>query len=184
MKLTYHELVTGAAKTYAHRTFVRMEQRIDCSRQVGIDYEEVKLFGFSSTAHKSSIIRSLLYEIPNHITIQDFLEILDSYPNSRIIRQISHEPVISLTEREFVRSGLLRIEQIARRQLVRDGGSVYTDRYGMPVYAQNKLSLTGEYQDQDYRITVGDAALEVDLPLTDIPIYTTEPDDENPINFQ
>lgn len=178
MKLTYEELVTGAAKKYAGSTFLSMKQVIECERQVGTDYEEVKLFGFDPTKHLSSTLRTLLYEIPYHITIQDFLEILDSYPNARIVRQIAHEPVVSPTDREFVRSGILRIEQIARRQLVRDGRSVYADRYGMPVYAQNKLSLTGEYQDQDYRITVDAAAIPGESPLVDVPIYTTEPDDE------
>lgn len=178
MKLTYHELRTGAAKKYAGRTFMRMEQKIDCIRQVGIDYEEVKLFGFSSTASESSILRSLLYELPHHLKVQDFLEILDSYPNSRIVRQISHEPVISPAEREFIKSGLIRMEQIARRQIVRDRGSIYIDRYGMAVYAQNKLSLTGEYQDQDYRITVGNAMVSSGTIITDIPVYTTQPDDD------
>lgn len=172
MQQTYHELQIAGVKRVKDIPFLELEQKIDCSTVDGIDYEEVKLWGF--TPGDSSIVRKLLYQIPDSATLMDMEDLIQSYPLARIIRQISHEPVVSPSEREFVQQRLVSIEAIARRQLVRDNSTVYTDRYGMPVYAQNKLSLTGEYGDQDYRSGTNYAAIEVGKAAFDQPIYSTE----------
>lgn len=174
MMLTYHDLDILEARKMSGKNFVHLAQRIDCEVADGDDYREIKLLGFDKTKTGSSTtLRKLLYEIPQSASIFEFEHILASYPAARIIRTISHEPVISLTEREFVRQGLISIETIARRQLIRDSSTVYTDRYGMHVYAQNKLSLTGQFSDQDYRIGSNDAWIQVPTdPFDSAFIYT------------
>jgi hypothetical protein len=172
MRLTYGDLELGEVKKLSGHVFVHLRQRIDCKTADGDNYGEVRLFGF--TPGDSQITRKLLYQVPEGTGIYEFEEILDSYPGARIIRTISHEPVVSLTDREFVRGGLISIESIARRQLVRDRETVYTDRYGMPVYAQNKLSLTGQFSDTDYRLHSNDAWIQVHNTFDDELAYTTE----------
>ncbi len=172
MRLTYGNLELGKLRRLSGHSFVELSQRIDCKTADGDDYGEVRLFGF--TPGDSQITRKLLYQIPEGSGIYEFEEVLVSYERARIIRTISHEPVISQTDREFVRQGLISIESIARRQLVRDRDSVYTDRYGMPVYAQNKLSLTGQFSDTDYRLHSNDAWIEVHNTFDDELAYTTE----------
>lgn len=172
MLLKYHSIRILGSRALGGKTFLQLGQDIDCQTADGKDYAEVKLFGF--TPGTSSILRTLLYEVADETTAFEFEPILESYPDARIIRVVSHEPIISEPEREFIRSGLLSIDSIARRQLIRDSDSVYTDRYGMLVYGQNKLSLTGSYSDQDQRLETNDAWIKVEIDINDVPVYTTK----------
>lgn len=175
MLLKYHEVDILETKHISGSTFLSLRQTIDCRTADGDDYAEVKLFGF--TPGTSSTIRKLLYQVPDDTTAFTFESVLHSYPMARIVRVISHEPILSIQDREFIKQGLLGIDSIARRQLIRDGDSVYTDRYGMPVYGQNKLSLTGSYSDQDQRLETNAAWIKVEVEINDTPIYTTRYDD-------
>lgn len=153
MNIVYHPIQFLGYEESGNVRYAHLEQEIDCISIA--DEENLQLFGFEN---KKSI-RTLLYQVPQWHN--DFQSILARYPMARIIRAISHSPLMTATENVMVQKGYGRIESYIERQLVRFNNSVYLDRIGLPVYAQNKLSLTGKFADQDYRIVYTGAEIEV-----------------------
>jgi hypothetical protein len=135
--------------------FALLKQQIECVCGESDEFD-LALFGFTEPG---SNIRELYYSVPEGHT--DFQELLIKYPDCRIIRMLAHEPILSTTERLMVDRGILRLESFMSNQLVRFHDELFLDRMGLPVFAKNKLSLSGNIPDQDLRIPPCGAELQI-----------------------
>ncbi len=135
--------------------FARLSQQIECSSSE-VDPFDLALFGFTQEHNN---IRELLYQVD--VSHDSFQELVDKHPQCRIIRILSYEPILSLTERMMVDKGVLKITPFMENQLVRFQDGLFLDRQGMPVYAKNRLTLSGDLPDQDLRIPFSDADLQI-----------------------
>jgi len=154
MNLIYYAIKFVGYTTPANGVkYARLEQRVECASDTS--QEDLVLMGFSA---ESKMVRELFYQVPEHH--QDFETLLERYASAKIIRTISHEPICTSTEHAMLSRGLVDLTKIIERQIVRFKNSVYLDLAGLPVYAQNKLSLTGELNDQDLRPSPCAAELE------------------------
>lgn len=153
MNIIYHRIKFLGYKELDNQfKYAHLTQVVECATSQA-DEQDLLLFGFENQRQE----RVLLYQVPINHT--DFEVILEKYPSARIIRSIGYEPILSSTEELLISKGLLDISPILSRQLVRYQSTLFLDKAGMPIYCQNKLSLTGEFSDQDYRINLSDTDL-------------------------
>lgn len=158
MNLIYHPIEFHGYTEQNSLRYAVLRQRVEClSRDA--DEQDLMLFGFE---HSNDCDRELHYQVPNWH--EDFDAIIERFPQARIIRAIAHDPLLGFSEQMMVKRGLLEIEPYIDRQIVRYNHHVYLDRTGLPVYAQNKLSLSGEFADQDYRIMLTGADIQIGKP--------------------
>lgn len=160
MKITYglltlERLIHKGSAHYAH-----LRQIINCELSNDEVDHEIRLLGFNSNG---SCTRDVYYRIPARTNQEEFELFLQSYPDARIIRVIDHEAVLSTRQRERVQSGVVSVADIAKTQIILDEDKrVVVDLFGLPVFGQNRLSLSGNIQDQDYRWPLTPSGAEIE----------------------
>lgn len=149
-------MFTGYSAPQAGVKYALLKQQVECVCGESDEFD-LALFGF--TEPEGENVRELHYLVP--ISHTGFQELLEKYPDARIIRTLSHEPILSTTEQLMMDRGLLQLDGFLENQLVRFHDELFLDRMGLPVYAKNKLSLSGNIPDQDIRITPCGAEIEI-----------------------
>jgi len=160
MKITYGLLILERLIHKGSAHYAHLKQHINCELSNDEVQHESELLGFNSNG---SCTREVYYRIPARTQKEDFELFLQSYPDARIIRIIDNEAVLSQRQRERVQSGVVSMADIAKTQVILDKDKrAVIDLFGLAVYGQNRLSLSGNLQDQDYRwpLTASGAEIE------------------------
>lgn len=93
--------------------------------------------------------RSLNYQVPFNQNVED---VLNEYLFAKIIRIISHEPIITPRISFAMKLGAMTLEQVSANQLLRYEDGIQVDEFGLPIYTQNLLVLDRlDVEDQDWR---------------------------------
>lgn len=148
MRISYGLLEVKDVVIRGSTHYAYLSQSVSCELPLGAVDQEPHLLGFVD----SLALRKLYYRIPTRTTQEDFELLLTSYPDARIIRVLDHEPILTPEQKVRVEKGVIDVLEIAETQLIKNSdGTVYIDRFGLMVFAQNRLCLSGVLNDQDYR---------------------------------
>jgi hypothetical protein len=121
-------------------------------RKINNELFDIDEFGLEERTYES--IRVTWLDVPKGTTPEQVLERMNKYPNARIQRILSSEPIFTTDEKKAKLSDVIDDEQWANmqeRQKVRNTEGAIVEFNGKPQYRRYKLSLQGE-ADIDQRI--------------------------------